>query len=97
MAKPGLRRALAEANAHNASLQHRLSELQAHTWTLQMVCAAVLEKLTDNGAIVLTLEERKAALEGGWGIETTLLPDESKPMIVRIMRGGNETPGEAGP
>ncbi len=89
--------ALATANAHNATLQHRLAEIQTHAWTLQMVCAAVLEKLTDAGSLVLTLAERREALENEWGIETTVLPDESKPMIVRIMRGNVAPPGVEAP
>ncbi len=85
-----LHQALALANAHNAQLQNGLAEVKAHAWTLQMVCAAMLEKLTEHGSIILTLEERQKALEAGWGIETEVLDDEAKPMIVRVMKSEGE-------
>ena len=86
-----LQRALAEANAENAQLRHALAEAQTHGWTLQMVCAAILEKLTDDGAVVLTVEERRPALEEEWGIETSVLDkEEYKPMIVRIVKGASK-------
>ena len=90
----GIREALAQSNAHVALLQRQVSELQVHAWTLQMVCAAMLEKLTESGSVVLTIEERRTALENKWGIETTILPDPAQPMIVRIMRGNQPLPEE---
>ncbi len=84
--KKALRQALTESNAENQLLKHQLREIQVHGWTLQMVCAAVLEKLTDDGALMLTLEERKAAMDGGWGFETQVLEDEAQPMIVRVRK-----------
>jgi len=81
-----LGRALDESRAETRRVHAQLMETQSHTWALQMVCAAVIEHLTENGAVVLPLELRKRVLEGEWGIETRVLPDEREPMIVRVMK-----------
>ena len=83
---------LAAAHARIHELTHKLEECMAHAWTLQMVLAATLVKATEHASIVLSLDERKAALDGEWGISTDVLPDPAQPMIVRVMReiGGVE-------
>ena len=81
-----LRQALRDSEDANAQLQKQVRELQVHTWEMQMISACMLDKLTDKGALVLTIQERRRALEGEWGIENTVLPDAAKPMIVRVVR-----------
>lgn len=75
-----------ELGAADAELR-RLAPLIAQAYEMQVTIAALLERLTPDGAAILPQDLRQQAIDGEWGYETMIVETEpDKPMIVRLRK-----------
>jgi len=72
-------------------LSRRLAQaehLAQQSFERQILIAALLDHLAEDGACILPLLTRQMALEEAWGYETMIVESEhDKPMIVRLLKG----------
>lgn len=86
----GKHRKLKALEERLSAAQQAYLEVVREATKLRYLCACLLRRLTEDDAAVIPLELRREAMEGDWAVETEILEDELRPMVVRLRRLGAE-------